>query len=246
MRALLRITSSRAVIVPFTVPERRAESAVIAPSMQLASPCTSEAQTRSPTTAPSTWRSAEASMSPLMATSAPITEKVELATGRAGLRIGAEVCSGFFENMRGGLQEGARIDRAVVDAHFEMEVRAGRAAGAADLADDIARGHGLSDAGAPSGHVGVAGQHAIAMADFDDLSVTSLGSHESNRALGRGVDRRTDRAAKVEPGVHRRAAVERIAAIAEARRDHADVRRHDLRNAGQSAFERVHPREAHA
>src|SRR6478735_5830610 len=214
MRALLRITSSRAVMVPLTVPERRAESAVMAPSMRLVSPCTSEAQTRSPTTAPSTCRSAEASMSPLIATSAPITEKVELATGRAGLRIGAEVCSGFFENMRGGLQEGARIDRAVVDAHLEMKVRAGRAAGAADLADHVARGHLLADAGAPGGHVGVTGQHAVAVADFDDFTVTGLGSHEGNRTFGRGMDRGADRAAEVEPGVHRRAAVERVAAIA--------------------------------
>jgi hypothetical protein len=84
----------------------------------------------------------------LIATSAPITEKVELATGRTGFRVGAEVGSGFFENMGGGLQEGARIDRAVVDAHFEMEVRAGRATGVADLADDIAGGHLLADAGA--------------------------------------------------------------------------------------------------
>src|SRR5687768_15550141 len=116
--------------------------------MRLVSPCTSEAQTRSPTTAPSTCRSAEASMSPLIATSAPITEKVELATGLTGFRVAApgEVCTGFFENMRGGLQEGARIDRAVVDAHLEMEVRAGRTAGVADLADDVARGHRLSDA----------------------------------------------------------------------------------------------------
>ena len=39
--------------------------------------------------------------------------------------------------MGGGLQEGAPIDRAVVDADFEMQVQAGGAAGAADQPDNF-------------------------------------------------------------------------------------------------------------
>src|SRR5687767_5084504 len=120
--------------------------------------------------------------------------------------------------MGSGLQEGARIDRAVVDTDLEMEVRAGRAAGVADEPNHVAGGHRLSDFRLPAGHVGVAGHHAITVADFYDFPVTGLGAHESNLAVGRRMDRRADRAAEIEARVHRRTAVDRIAAIAEARR----------------------------
>src|SRR5690606_39784598 len=116
-------------------------------------------------TVPSTWRSAEASTLPLMATSAPSTEKVEppLATGRAAGR-GAELGwlgSGFFENMGSSLQERPRVDCAAVDTDFEMEVRAGRAAGVADQTDHLSRRDSLPELGAPGGHVSVAGQHSV-------------------------------------------------------------------------------------
>src|SRR3546814_6060579 len=42
----------------------------------------------------------------------------------------------FFENIGSGLQNRARIDRAVVDMHLEVEVRPGRAAGAADRSEE--------------------------------------------------------------------------------------------------------------
>src|SRR5690606_31770282 len=121
-----------------------------------------------------------------------------LATGRAP---GAgEVCSGFFENMGSRLQEGARIDRAIVDAHLEVEVRAGRAAGAADRADHLAGSDALADARAPRRHMRVAGHHAVAVADLDDLAVPRLGADERDLAVGGGVDRRARAAAKIEAG----------------------------------------------
>src|SRR5690606_12841403 len=58
------------------------------------------------------------------------------------------------------------------------------------------------------------------------------------------VNRRALRTSEIESRMHRRAAVERIVAIAEARRDHPDVGGHDLRNAAQATLERVHAREA--
>src|SRR5688500_1689476 len=184
-------------MVPLVVPESRALSAVMVPSTRLDSPCTSEVQAMSPSTTPSTCKSAEASTLPLMATSAPSTEKVEppLATGRGAGRGAAlgKLGSGFFENMGSGLQEGARIDRTTMDVNLEMEVRTGRAAGVADQADDVAGIDGVADFRFPGRHVSVAGHHAVTVADFDDFSVTLLGSHESNPALRRGVDRRTDR-----------------------------------------------------
>ena len=50
-------------------------------------------------------------------------------------------------------------------------------------ADHVAGVDLLADAGAPGGHVRVAGHHAVAVADLDDFSVTGLGAHESNLAL---------------------------------------------------------------
>src|SRR5262245_56274792 len=141
MRALLRMTRSRALIEPRTVPARRALSAWTLPVISLVSPCTSEAQAMSPSTVPSMWRSAEAAMSPRMARSAPRTEKVEPLIGLLVAELlldAAGALVGVLENILGSLQEGSGIDRLVVDADFEMQVRPGRAAGAADKADDVA------------------------------------------------------------------------------------------------------------
>src|SRR5690554_2192730 len=240
------MTSSRTVMVPLTAPESRALSATIAPSIRLHSPWTSEVHDRSPSTEPSTCKSAVASTLPLTVTSAPSTEKVEpLATGLAGFR-GArlgELGSGFFENMGSSLQERPGIDRAAMDANFEMKMRAGRAAGIPNQADDFAGSHGLARLRAPRGHMGIAGHHPVAMRDLDHLSVTGLGAYESNLAVGRGMDRGADAALEVEPGMHRRAAVKRVAAITEAGRDHTHVSRHDLGYTAHPALQRLHARE---
>src|SRR5690606_14399945 len=237
MRAVLSTTSSRTVIVPSSDPARRAPSAVIDPMIRPELPCTRAVHTMSPSTVPSMCRSAEASMSPLIATSAPIIDDaapplVPLgrlpATGPLFVGLGALLTngragsagrggSGFFENMVVGLQERTRIDGAAMDMDLEVKVRPGRTAGAADSADDRAGIDLLPAAGVPSRHVRIASHHAIAMADLDHLAVTGLGTNESHRALSRRMDRRSDGAAEVEPGVHRRAAMERIAAVPEAR-----------------------------
>src|SRR5690242_6638064 len=117
-----------------------------------------------------------------MVTSAPITENVELllATGR-GAPTG-EISSGFFENMGGILQIPARIDHAAVDPHLEMQVRASRTAGAADLADSVARSDPLSDLGECFRHMRVARQQAIAVADLDHVAVAVNLPDEADRA----------------------------------------------------------------
>src|SRR3546814_5132962 len=88
------------------------------PTIWLDSPCTSEAQAISPSTRPSTCRSAEAETSPLIVTSDPITEKVELGACAIGLAAaGLPRSAGFFENIGSGLQNRARIDRARSEEH---------------------------------------------------------------------------------------------------------------------------------
>src|SRR6478736_4899633 len=154
------MTRSRTLMVPFTRPARRAVSASIAPSTRLDSPCTSEAQAMSPSTVPSTCRSAVAETLPLMTTSAPSTEKVALLAMGRGAPAG-ERSAGFFENIWGPLQEGARIDHAVVDTHLEVEVGAGRTAGAADRSDHVARGDLLSGPGHRFRHVCVTREQTV-------------------------------------------------------------------------------------
>src|SRR5690606_2693886 len=138
------MTSSRAWMEPTILPDKRADSALIEPWTSLDSPCTREAQEMSPSILPSICRSTVALTSPLMVTSDPITEKVELFTGIGVIlpcclsAVGRGSSAGFFENMWGCLQKGARIYRAVIDTHLEMKMRPSRAAGGADRADDIA------------------------------------------------------------------------------------------------------------
>ena len=84
------------------------------------------------------------------------------------------------------------------------------------------------------------------MRDFHRLAVAALPADEAD-ATGRcGTNRRPYRALEIEPLVHRAATGEGIAAIAEAARNHADVRGGNLRYALEPAFERVHPRDRKA
>src|SRR5690606_15492249 len=160
-----------------------------------------------------------------MVTSAPITENVEL-DGAEGLAIGiapSDSGSGFFENIGGCLQEGARIDRAAVDADFEVKVGAGRAAGAANRADHVSGVDLLAHLGGKLRHMGVAGGQAVAVGDLDHFAVARLAPDEAYAAFRRGEDRRAYRTAEVETLVHRAVAGERVAAIAEAGRDVLEI-----------------------
>src|SRR5690606_27068905 len=146
--------------------------------------------------------------------SAPITEKVAPPLLLALWAVAVAILSRLLGNIR-SLQEGTRIDRAVVDADLEMEVRPGRTAGTADRADHIARRHGLSALGPESGHMRIACDQPIAMADFHNLAITRFHAHETDLAIGRRMDRIARRAPEIQPGMQRRPAGEGIAAIAE-------------------------------
>ena len=250
-RGLAGSTSSRAVIEPLTrARQARGFGGDRALDRCSVSPWTSEAQTMSPSTVPSTCRSAEASISPVMATSAPITEKVEPAIGPGWLRVGAAGV-GRLGLLREHAGAASRKGRGLT-ARSLMRTSKCRCGPVERPVLPIAPMTSPAATCWPTrarerGHVGVAGHHAVAVADFDDVAVTGLRSDESNLALGRGMDRRADRAAEIEPGMHRRAARERVAAIAEARRDHVHAR--PGMTCGmpvEPALERVHPREAEA
>src|SRR5688572_19502106 len=96
------------------------------PRITLDSPWTSEVHWMSPSTRPSMWSSEVALTSPLMVMSEPMTEKVlDIVLERPPAGLGGTmdlVSADFFENMGGCLQERARIDRAIIDTHLEVEV----------------------------------------------------------------------------------------------------------------------------
>ena len=66
------------------------------------------------------------------------------------------------------------IDRRVVDADFVVDVVAGRAAGVADIADDLSANDGLSSGDGESVHVAVARLDTVAMVDPNHATVAIL------------------------------------------------------------------------
>ena len=135
MRALDSITRSPASIEPSTLPESRAVSATILPTITLPSPWTIEPQVTSPWILPSICRSTLADRLPVISTSDAITENVcpeprILLRPCAGDACGPVSGDGLdFENIGICLQELLRVDCGTIDAHFKMQMRTGRTAG---------------------------------------------------------------------------------------------------------------------
>src|SRR5436190_10259534 len=65
--------------------------------------------------------------------------------------------------------EAQRVDLSAVLEHFEMHVRAGRAAGGTHVRQRIAARHGVAHADSDAFVMAVAGHQSIAMADFDEV-----------------------------------------------------------------------------
>ena len=78
------------------------------------------------------------------------------------------------------------------------------------------------------------------MIDLDDIAITRFGTNEADAAGGGGEDRRANRAAEIEPGVHGAGAGERIAAIAKARRHHQHIGGVARGDGDEGAFEHLH------
>src|SRR5687767_8796252 len=179
-----------------------------------------------------------------MAMSGPKTEKVDPAAML--LPDGRSVDSGFFENIGRKLQERTRIDRLAVQPNFEVQVRAGGTAGAADRADQLAGPDRLAGFGAECRHVRVSRPQAIAVIDLDAIAVTGPAADEGHPAVGGGIDRRPGRAFEIEPGMEGRAAGKRVGAVAETGADVLAGGGNDLRDAAEATLQRIHPGQAEA
>src|SRR4029450_1591946 len=97
-----------------------------------------------------------------------------------------ELPAGELEPARHG--DGHRVDEVVVDQDLEVAMRAGRPAGRADIADDLALLHG--DAGRDTfgvaRHVAVSRGVAVGVADADIIAVAAFAAHELDGAVARG------------------------------------------------------------
>src|SRR5688572_11834956 len=116
-----------------------------------------------------------------------------------------------------GDQELGGILRRAAEAHFEMQVRAGGAAGGADLADLPAPLHQVALAHHDLRGVRVARHEVVAVIDVDHVAVLGMEAGENHYAAGGGDDRRAVFGDEVDAFVHRPLPVERVDAPAEAR-----------------------------
>src|SRR5262245_13238978 len=88
-----------------------------------------------------------------------------MATARRGLSDVAEA--------QACQQELLRIDRVAVDARLIVQMRPGRAAGRADLADGLTHSDLLADLHVDFGQMAVARRKAVAVVDFDQIAVAA-------------------------------------------------------------------------
>ena len=65
------------------------------------------------------------------------------------------------------------VDRFVVETEFVVEVRAGRAAGRADVGEELASGDGVADRNVDLRKVAVACRQAAAVVDLDHVAVAA-------------------------------------------------------------------------
>src|SRR5262249_53542239 len=124
-------------------------------------------------------------------------------------------------------QESLWVDGLAIDAGLVVEVRAGRAAGRSDPANDLANLDLLSDGDLDRRKVAVARGEPVAMVDLDHLAVPALPAGGDHLAVGGGAHRIAGLGLEIEPGMHRGLLDERIHAHAEARRQ-IRVARHRL------------------
>src|SRR5262249_49504184 len=117
-----------------------------------------------------------------------------------------------------GAEEFLGVDSLAIDTGLVVQVRAGRAAGRADLADDLADLHVLTDLDQDRREVAVARREAVAVIDLDHATVATRPSGRRHRAVRGDAHRIAGRRAEIEAGVHGGPAEERIGAHAKARR----------------------------
>src|SRR5215216_3924020 len=131
----------------------------------------------------------------------------ELETGRCDLAF----ARAFFERARDLLAEAVhveaaqlhglelgmidRIDGLAVVQNLEVQVRAGRAARAADEPYELAAHHGFAglDAGCESHEMAVDRGELAAVLDADPIAVAAVGRRANDHAVSSGIDRRAGR-----------------------------------------------------
>ena len=104
-------------------------------------------------------------------------------------------------HLAGRQGNGRRVHVLAVDTGFVVQVRAGGAAGAADVADDVASFHAAADRRV-SAHVAVQGFHAVGVLQHHGVAVAAFPATEGDVAVGRGANRGAFRRGIVDTGVH--------------------------------------------
>src|SRR5947209_4130185 len=107
------------------------------------------------------------------------------------------------------------IHRSVVDAHFVVQVRTGRASAEADVADGVAAVDVLPGGDGEAGKMAVAGGDAVSVVNHDGATVAAQKISESNCAVSRSDHGRADTGGDIDTGVERAFSIERIDALAE-------------------------------
>ena len=97
-----------------------------------------------------------------------------------------------------------------------MQMRPGRTPGRTHVSDQLAAGDARSWRHRKARQMAVAGLDALAMIEFDQIAISICPACTPDYAVGRGVDRRADRAGNVDTGMHCGTAPEGIAAHAKA------------------------------
>jgi hypothetical protein len=97
-----------------------------------------------------------------------------------------------------------RIDRFAVGENFEVQVRTGRVAGAADKADQLVSAYldAFLDAGRELGKVTIDRGKIPRMIDADLVAVSGIRRRADNDAVGRGVYRRAGRCREIDALMH--------------------------------------------
>src|SRR5687768_6018402 len=107
------------------------------------------------------------------------------------------------EQIIGRLHEGDRVDGAAVDPDLIMQMAAGRTAGGAHAADDLAASDALAGSDCKRRKVAVAGFDAAAVVELDQIAIAAaVVACFGNDAVGGRVNWRSDRARKVDAGMH--------------------------------------------
>src|SRR3546814_5012110 len=100
-----------------------------------------------------------------------------------------------------------------------MQVAAGRPSGRSHQRNRLMLADGLAGPHEQARQMGIARAKTLAMVDLDHLAIASSGPGKGNKTAGRRKDGRADRSRNVEPVMHPAGAKDRVAAIAEMRRE---------------------------